>query len=150
MYKAQVAQEKEANALKLAQLKADTKAVLQQKKSDYELEGVAARQASCKAKRPDPHHRTKTCRPSLSGSIAASEQEDVVMTDAEEDRHSVTPTNSPILLTGAAVAVPKATMLGTGLDLASPQHVEKAQPAAPLAGVYTPSKPNPPLPEDPN
>jgi hypothetical protein len=70
------------------------------------------------------------------------------MTDAEEDRHSVTPTNSPILLTGAAVAVPKATTLGTGLDLASPQHVEKAWPAAPLARVYTPFKPNPPLPED--
>jgi hypothetical protein len=149
-YKAQVAHEKEANALKLAQLKADTKAVLQQKKSDYELEGVAARQASRKAKRPYPRHGTKTCRPSISGSVAASKQEDAVMTDAEEDRHSVTPTNSPILPTGAAAAVPKATTLGTGLDLASPQHAEKARPVAPLARVYTPFEPNPPLPEDPN
>jgi hypothetical protein len=72
------------------------------------------------------------------------------MMDAEEDRHSVTPTNSPILPTGAAVAVPKATMLGTGLDLVSPQHAEKARPVAPLAGVYTPSEPNPPLLKDPN
>jgi len=72
------------------------------------------------------------------------------MTEVEET-NSLTPTaDIPIILTDAAVAVPKATMLGTRLDLASPQHAEKAQPAAPLAGVYTPSKPNPPLSEDPN
>jgi hypothetical protein len=72
------------------------------------------------------------------------------MTDAEENRQSVTPTNSPILPTGTAAAVPKATTLGTRLDLASPQYAEKARPVAPLAGVYTPSEPNPPMPEDPN
>jgi hypothetical protein len=110
-YKAQVTREKETNALKLSQLKADMKAILQQKKSDYEHKGMAARQVSCKAKCLDPHHGMKTHRPSLSSSVTASKHEDVVMTDAEEDRHSITPTNSPILLTGAAVAIPKATML---------------------------------------
>jgi hypothetical protein len=71
------------------------------------------------------------------------------MTDTEEDKE-VTPTNSPILPTGAAIVVPKATTLGTGLDQASPRHAEKAQPVTPLAGAYTPSKPQPPPPEDPN
>jgi len=73
-----------------------------------------------------------------------------VITDVEEV-NSLTPTaNIPIIPTDAAVAVPKATMLGTRLDLVLPQHAEKAQPVAPLAGVYTLSEPNPPLPEDPN
>jgi hypothetical protein len=71
------------------------------------------------------------------------------MTDAKEDKE-VTPTNSPTLLTGAAIVVPKVTMLGTGLDQVSPRHAEKAQPETPLAGVYTPSEPQPPPPEDPN
>jgi hypothetical protein len=71
------------------------------------------------------------------------------MTDAEEDKE-ITPTNSPTLLTGAAVVVPKVTTLGTGLDPASPWHAEKAQPITPLAGVYTPSVLQPPPPEDPN
>jgi hypothetical protein len=149
-YKAQIAQEKENNARQLAQLKADTKAILQQKKSDLEHEGMAIRQVSCKAKRPDPRQGNRTRRPSLSNIAPDSEaHEDAVMTDVEEDKE-ITPTNSPILPTGAAVAVPKATMLGTGLDLASPQHAEKAQPVTPLAGVYTPSVPQPPPPEDPN
>jgi hypothetical protein len=62
-----------------------------------------------------------------------------------EDGNSTTPTTDiPIAPTDATVVVPKATMLGTGLDLASPQYAEKARPAAPLAGVYTPSELAPP------
>ena len=62
-----------------------------------------------------------------------------------EDSNSTTPTaDIPIAPTDATVVVPKATMLGTRLDLASPQYVEKAQPAAPLARVYTPSELAPP------
>jgi hypothetical protein len=149
-YKTQVAQEKEANAHKLAQLKADTKAILQQKKSDLEHEGMAIRQVSRKAKRPDPRQGNRTRRPSQSSIAADSEvHEDAVMSEAEEDKE-ITPTNSPILPTGAAVAVPKVTTLGTGLDLVSPQHAEKAQPITPLARVYTPSVIQPPPPADPN
>jgi len=149
-YKAQVAQEKETNALKLAQLKADTKAILQQKKSDLEHEGMAIRQVSRKAKRPDPRQGNRTRCPSQSSIAPDSEiHEDAVMSEAEEDRE-ITPTNSPILPTGAAAAVPKATTLGTGLDLVSPRHAEKAQPITPLAGVYTPSVIQPPPPADPN
>ena len=70
------------------------------------------------------------------------------MTDTKEVNSPTPTTNIPIIPTDAAVAVPKVTTLGTRLDLASPQHVEKAWPAAPLARVYTPFKPNPPLPED--
>jgi len=119
-YKAQIAQEKENNAHQLTQLKANTKAILQQKKSDLEHEGVAIRQVSCKAKRPDLRQGNRTRHPSISSIAPDSEtHEDTVMTDAEEDKE-ITPTNSSILPTGAAVAVPKATTLGTGLDLASP------------------------------
>ena len=71
------------------------------------------------------------------------------MSEAEEDKE-IMPPNSPILPTGAAAVVPKVTTLGTRLDLASPQHAEKAQPVTPLAGVYTPSIVQPPPPADPN
>jgi hypothetical protein len=76
--------------------------------------------------------------------------------EPEDGNSSSTPTADPIPLpqtmpsawsssqsTDAAVAVPKATMLGTGLDLVSPRHAEKAQPITPLAGAYTPSVPQP-------
>ena len=76
--------------------------------------------------------------------------------EPEDGNSSSTPTTDPIPLpqmtpsawsssqsTDAAVVVPKATMLGTGLDQVSPQHAEKAQPVTPLAGVYTPSVPQP-------
>jgi hypothetical protein len=72
------------------------------------------------------------------------------MTDIEEANSPTPIADIPIIPTDATVAVPKVTMLGTRLDLASLQHVEKAQPVVPLARVYTPSEPNPPLPEDPN
>jgi hypothetical protein len=64
-YKAQISQEKESNAHKLAQLKADTKVVLQQKKSNFEHENMAARQVSRKAKRPDPRQGVRTRHPSV-------------------------------------------------------------------------------------
>jgi hypothetical protein len=76
--------------------------------------------------------------------------------EPDDGNSSSTPTADPILLpqtmpsvwsssqlSDTAVVVPKVTTLGTGLDLASPQHAEKAQPITPLAGVYTPSAPQP-------
>ena len=112
---------------------------------------MAMRQYTCKGKCPDPLKGMKICQTSVSSSIAPSKtHEDMVMTDTEE-ANSLTPTaDIPIILIDAAVAAPKATTLGTRLDLVSPQHVEKAQPVAPLAGVYIPSEPNPPLPKDLN
>jgi len=113
-YKTQVAQEKEANTHKLAQLKVDTKAILQQKKSDLEHEGMAIRQVSRKAKPPNPRQGNRTRRPSQSSITADSEvHKDAVMSEAKEDKE-IMPANSPILPTGAAVAIPKATTLGTG------------------------------------
>jgi hypothetical protein len=88
---------------------------------------------------------------SISSSVAPSKtHKDTVMIDVEE-ANSLTPTaNIPIILTDAAVALPRVTILGTRLDLALPQHAEKAWLVASLAGVYTPSNPNPPLLKDPN
>jgi hypothetical protein len=93
----------------------------------------------------------KTRQTSISSSVAPSKtHKDTVITDIEE-ANSRTPTaNIPIIPIDAAVAVPKATMLGTRLDLVSPQHGEKAWLVASLARVYTSSKLNPPLLEDLN
>ena len=99
-------------------------------------------------------------RDSSTGSVVSIASQEMTTGVADMDvepndgNSSSTPTADPIPLperqttpsvwsvsqpTGATVAVPKATTLGTGLDQASPQYAEKAQPITPLAGASTPS-----------